>query len=93
LFHVIDPSSPLYGMTEDDLKAAEAILLLSVHGHDDASSQELFARHAYSHRDIRWRHRYADITSNYDGRLIIDYTKFHETIEDIEARSSSADTM
>ena len=35
----------------------------------------------YSHRDIRWNHRYRDITSiSQDGRLLIDYSLFHEVM-------------
>jgi len=79
LFHSIDESSPLHGMTEDDLNAADAALALNVSGIDDSSAQHLHARRLYSHRDILWRHRYRDITSlSAQGRLLIDYSKFHD---------------
>jgi inward rectifier potassium channel len=87
LFHLIDESSPLFGMTEDDLARTEATLMLSVNGHDDNSSQELYARYSYSHRDIRWRHQYVDITSTRDGRAFIDYTKFHDTVEETQRQT------
>ena len=79
LFHSIDESSPLHGMTEDDLNAADAALALNVSGIDDSSAQHLHARQLYSHRDILWWHRYRDITSlSAQGRLLIDYSKFHD---------------
>ena len=79
LFHSIDESSPLHGMTEDDLNAADAALALNVSGIDDSSAQHLHARRLYSHRDILWWHRYRDITSlSAQGRLLIDYSKFHD---------------
>ena len=57
------------------------ILVLNVSGLDDTSSQLLHARHTYSSRDIRWHHRYKDITSvSPEGRLLLDYTKFHDTV-------------
>jgi inward rectifier potassium channel len=79
IFHPIDETSPLYGARPEDLAAAEALLVLTISGLDDNSAQQLNARHSYSHDLIRWQHRYVDIASNADdGRLILDYRKFHE---------------
>jgi inward rectifier potassium channel len=55
--------------------------VLNVGGVDDSSIQQLHARRIYSWRDIRWQHRYEDITSvSSQGRLLLDYTKFHDTV-------------
>jgi inward rectifier potassium channel len=79
LFHAIDETSPLYRLDHDELAAAEAALILNVSGVDDNSAQRLYARKLYSEENIRWQHRYVDITSDSpEGRLILDYTKFHE---------------
>ncbi len=79
LFHAIDESSPLYRLSRDDLAASEAALILNVSGVDDNSAQRLHARKLYSEEDIRWQHRYVDITSeSSEGRLVLDYTKFHD---------------
>jgi inward rectifier potassium channel len=81
LFHAIDDTSPLYAMSTDDLARADTLLVLNVGGVDDDSAQRLFARRVYSHRDIRWGHRYQDITSTSPhGRLTIDYSKFHDIV-------------
>jgi len=83
IFHKIDPTSPLYGLTAHDLAALDGALVLNVGGVDDASAQELYARRVYSHRDIRWNHRYRDITSiSREGRLLIDYDLFHDVVPD-----------
>ena len=83
LFHVIDKDSPLYGLTASDLAEADALLVLNVSGNDDSSAQQLHARRIYSWRDIRWHHRYKDITSvSPQGRLLLDYTKFHDTVSE-----------
>jgi inward rectifier potassium channel len=83
IFHSIDETSPLYRMTEEDFVAAEASFILNVSGIDDSSAQQLHARAVYSHRDIRWNHRYRDITSvSPTGRLLIDYSQFHEVTPD-----------
>jgi inward rectifier potassium channel len=81
LFHVIDKDSPLQGLTEPDLAESDALLVLDVSGVDDSSAQQLYARRVYSWRDIRWHHRYKDITSvSSQGRFLLDYTKFHDLV-------------
>jgi inward rectifier potassium channel len=81
LFHIIDETSQLYGMTAADLAATEVSLVLNVSGVDDNSAQTLHSRRIYSYRDIRWNHRYQDITSHSaEGRLVIDYSLFHEVM-------------
>jgi len=81
LFHVIDKNSPLHGKTATDLAEGDAILVLNVGGLDDSSAQQLYARRIYSWHDIRWRHRYRDITSiSPQGRFLLDYTKFHDVV-------------
>jgi inward rectifier potassium channel len=81
LLHLIDETSAFYGMTADDFVAAEGALILSVDGVDDNSAQRLYARQIYSRQDIRWQHRYRDITSfSVKGRLVLDYTKFHDVV-------------
>jgi inward rectifier potassium channel len=81
LFHIIDRESPLHGAAESDLADGDALLVLNVGGVDDSSAQQLYTRHIYSWRDIRWRHRYRDITSvSPQGRFLLDYTKFHDVV-------------
>ena len=79
LIHIIDEASALRDMTADNFTEAEGALVLNVGGVDDNSAQRLYARQIYSRQDIRWQHRYRDITSlSEKGRLLLDYTKFHE---------------
>jgi inward rectifier potassium channel len=81
VFHVIDKESPLYGATETDLTDGDVVLVLNVSGVDDSSAQQLYARRVYSWNDIRWHHRYKDITSvSPQGRFQLDYNKFHDLV-------------
>jgi inward rectifier potassium channel len=83
LFHVIDKNSPLHGSTAADLEQGDALLVLNVSGVDDSSAQQLYARRVYSWRDIRWQHRYRDITSiSAQGRFLLDYTKFDDVVSE-----------
>jgi inward rectifier potassium channel len=85
LFHIIDKDSPLHGATASDLEEGDALFVLNVGGLDDSSAQQLYARHVYSWRDIRWNHRYKDITSvSPQGRFLLDYTKFNDVVAEEE---------
>jgi inward rectifier potassium channel len=82
LYHVIDEESPLYGLTADDLDAAKVSLVVVVSGYDVVAAQTVHARKSYDYSDIRFGHRYADILdTSEDGRLRIDYGRFHDTLE------------
>ena len=81
LFHLIDAASPLHGVSAQDLAKTDGTLVLNLSGVDDNSAQHLHARQIYAHSDIRWNHRYRDITSySKDGRLLIDYGLFHDVM-------------
>ena len=83
LLHVIDKTSAFHGMTAEEFADSEGALILNLGGVDDNSAQRLYARQIYSRQDIRWQHRYADITSiSDDGRLVLDYGRFHDVTPD-----------
>jgi inward rectifier potassium channel len=81
IHHVIDETSPLSGMTSEELAAANVSLAVVVTGYDVVAAQTVHARQSYDHPDIRIGHRYADIldVSDGDGRIRIDYRGFHDT--------------
>jgi inward rectifier potassium channel len=82
LYHVLDEASPLYGLTAEDFDARGVLLMVVVTGYDVVAAQTVHARRSYDHTDIRFGQRYADILDNSeDGRIRIDYGKFHETLE------------
>jgi inward rectifier potassium channel len=83
LFHVIDSTSPLDGLSPDDLAAAQASLVAVLSGYDVVAAQTIHARRSYEHSDIRFGQRYADILETLaDGRIRIDYSKFHQTLDE-----------
>jgi len=82
LFHVLDEESPLYGMNAEDFDAADISLVVVVSGYDVVAAQTVHARKSYEHPEIRFGHRYADVLSRTeDGRVTIDYGRFHDTLE------------
>lgn len=81
LYHVIDEQSPLHGQTAEDLEACGVVLVVVVTGYDVVAAQSVHGRKSYNHAEILFGHRYADIlTEMDDGRVRIDYSKFHDTV-------------
>ena len=66
----------------EDFDAADVSLVVVVSGYDVVAAQTVHARKSYAHPEIRFGHRYADVLStSQDGRVRIDYGRFHETFE------------
>jgi inward rectifier potassium channel len=83
LFHVLDELSPLYKLSAADLEADDVSFVVVVSGYDVVAAQTVHARKSYEHPDIRFGHRYVDVLSTAeDGRVRIDYGRFHDTFED-----------
>lgn len=81
VMHVIDASSPLHGLSPEQLQAREVEFLASVTGTDDTSLQPVHARRRYLDTDMVWGARHVDILSERsDGLLEMDVTKFDELI-------------
>jgi inward rectifier potassium channel len=81
--HVVDEHSPLFGMSPEDLKAAEIELLVTVTGLEETLGQTVHARASYVAEEILLGQRYVDIFGlTDDGRRGIDYSKFDLTQPD-----------
>jgi inward rectifier potassium channel len=79
--HPIDPSSPIYGKTPEQLAAVKAEILITLSGIDDTFSQPVYARHSYTYRDLRWNHRFQDIfRREQNGVRYLDFNVFHDTL-------------
>ncbi|MBC3909607.1 ion channel [Undibacterium umbellatum] len=88
VIHVIDESSPLFGLDADGLHKLNASLILSIEGVDDTTNQPQRARHYYPCSQIHWNHRYVDVfESNRDANSVqhIHYTRFHDSEEIVDA--------
>jgi inward rectifier potassium channel len=83
LYHVIDEQSPLYGYSAEDLAASDVSLIVVVSGYDVIAAQTVHARKSYQHHEILHGRRYVDVLGTTDdGRVRIDYGRFHDTFED-----------
>ena len=83
LHHVVDENSPLFGLSPEDLEAAQISFVVVVSGYDVVAAQTVHARKSYEHPDIRFGHRYVDVLAvSEDGQVRIDYGRFHDTFEE-----------
>ena len=80
LRHVIDESSPLYGMTPEDLKKSDTRLMASVVCIDTVIPAPVQSATDYSYDDILWNRRFVEIyTETPDGRFTVDYGRIADT--------------
>lgn len=86
VIHEIDEASPLFDHDEASLHGDAVRFIVSFTGIDATFSQTVHARHIYDFHDVKWGHRFVDIVDNTDdGRLRIDYQRFHDTVPIDEA--------
>jgi inward rectifier potassium channel len=87
--HPIGRESPLHGQDETALQLAEAELIVSLSGYDEALTKVMYARHVYPAEKVLWNHRFREIVKPLpDGRRRIDYRRFHEA-EPVAAEEKS----
>ena len=80
VMHPIDANSPLRNATPSSMAAEGAEVVVTVTGIDETTSQTIHARTSYLAGEISWNRRFADVfTQTPDGRLAIDYRRFHDT--------------
>ncbi|MCB9577060.1 MAG: low temperature requirement protein A [Polyangiaceae bacterium] len=87
VMHEIDEQSPLGSVDWDKPLGGDLIsIVVTLMGHDGTYGQTIYARHIYYPDDIRVNQRFEDVISQLpDGRLMIDYGKFHDTLPDAAA--------
>jgi inward rectifier potassium channel len=89
VLHEIGPDSPFAGVDWADPKGLVAIIV-TLMGHDGTYGQTTYGRHIYYPENVREGHRFVDVTSQLDdGRLVVDYEKFHDTTPDAALLSRS----
>lgn len=78
--HFIDESSPLHGVTLEDLQKCDARFMTSIVCVDTVIPAPVQSQADYTWRDVRFGERFVEIyTEHPDGRLEVDYGRLHET--------------
>jgi inward rectifier potassium channel len=80
LFHPIDETSPIQGLSGDDLAASDITFVVSVSGLDETSAQMVHSRENFAAGDVRVGHEFVDIMRlDESGVRHVDYGRVHDT--------------
>jgi inward rectifier potassium channel len=79
--HPIDSTSPLSGLTQDDLVAGDAELLVLLIATDEAVSQTVHSRSSYEADEIIWGAKFANmfLRTESEGIIGMDLSRIHDT--------------
>src|SRR6185503_282417 len=61
IVHPVDETSPLYGLTHEDLRRTDAEFLILLTGIDETFSQTVHARSSYKADEVVWNARFANV--------------------------------
>ena len=91
IMHPIDPDSPIYGLTADDLVQRHANISVLVSGVDETVAYNITARHVYATEEILFNHQFEDIIhTSANGDRYFDYGRFHQ-VQPIAVASQHSD--
>lgn len=83
LVHKIDESSPLYGLSDAELKDLDAEIMILVSGFDDTFNQTIHSRYSYVADEIVWDAKFIRaFSADQNGEIVIqlqDLDKFEKT--------------
>jgi len=78
IVHPIDSESPLFGLTREDVLAADGEFLVLLSGTDETFAQTVHARSSYKADEIVWGARFTNLFNPpKDGLLSIDIGRLH----------------
>lgn len=79
LVHPIDPHSPIYGKTYEDLLHSNTEFLVMVKGFDDTFAQEVHARSSYKTHELVWGGRFLPTYyTNEQGLTVLEIDKIDD---------------
>jgi inward rectifier potassium channel len=80
IVHPIDTTSPLYGLTQADLKEKEVEFLVVLKGFDETFSQTVNQRFSYLHNEIVWGAKFAPaFVVDSHGDLVLELNRVNAT--------------
>ncbi len=80
VMHTIDETSPLDGLTLEQMVDDDIMIIVTMSGWDLTYANNVHARQMYYAENVTFDHRFIDVLSRLDdGRMQIDMRRFHET--------------
>jgi inward rectifier potassium channel len=78
--HPIDEQSPLAGFTEEDLRAADVELYVTVRGFNDVYSSTVQQRTSYTFHEIRMNRRFVPMYQETESGTILELQKLNKSV-------------
>ena len=89
VMHVIDETSPFFGLTAEDLAKAEVEIYIALTGIDSITTQTVHSIHNYADTNIRFGFRFEDTLQPLpDGKFLLDLRNFDVIVPDTTPRVS-----
>lgn len=81
VYHVLDETSPLYGITPDTYQDGAMNIIITFHGTDDELASTVHTRWAYDVGDLEFDRRFVDILRHDPDRKVryLDLSQIHTT--------------
>jgi inward rectifier potassium channel len=88
VMHEVNEESPIYGVDFTEPQPGIVAFVVTMTGHDGTYQQTIYARQMYYSEDVRVGQRFVDVIRQMpNGAMLVDYSKFHDTIADADAIS------
>jgi inward rectifier potassium channel len=78
--HVIDKSSPLYGLNREGLEKVQAEIVLTLMGLDDTIMQTIHSRTSFLPHEVAFGKKFADVIGVVGTRRLLDYGRLHDVV-------------
>ncbi len=76
IVHPLTENSPLYGLSEPDLKTSSAEILVQVQGYDETFAQTVHVRNSYTWNEVTWNAAFVPAYHvNDEGTVVMDLEK------------------
>ena len=89
VMHVVDETSPLFGLDEEGFKKAEVEIHIAMTGIDDITMQSIHSVHSYNDTHVLIGYRFEDtLVPLPDGQFLVDLRNFDVVVPDTTPRVS-----
>ncbi len=80
IVHPIDEASPLWGVSEDQLLAMDAEILILLSGYDETYAQQVHTRSSYKASEVVWNAKFRNIfdAKSNEGDVALEVSRVHE---------------
>lgn len=79
IVHPIDENSPLFNLSQKDLKDKDAEFIATVKAYDESSQNMVYSRSSYKAFEISWGEKFRYLGKMEDDRLIVDVSGINDT--------------